>query len=354
MDKRWKVIFRFLVGSFVFFFIGAMDAKCMSLPITTAAETCAESWYLIDKPPLGFQLESVAFGNGTYVAVGDNGTILSSKDGNTWTVRPCEESLSISSVTYGNSIFLAVARNYMNYQSYILTSPDGITWIQKNIYIPSAVTFGSSIFVAVGDHRAFYSHDGENWSIVTVDGEDASLLDVTYGDSQFVAVGAYQGSSACIYTSPDGRMWTKQDVHTWDLKGVSYGNLGFVAVGEHGTIVTSLDAITWKVRASGTHNLYGVATGSNRIVAAGDDGVILTSEDGIGWKVKTAGPSIDLRKVIFDGSSFMAVGELGAIFRSSCQGAGPICGDCSGDGTVTIGEVQKVINAFLGLSLICF
>jgi hypothetical protein len=33
---------------------------------------------------------------------------------------------------------------------------------------------------------------------------------------------------------------------------------------------------------------------------------------------------------------------------------GPACGvDCNSDGTVSIGEVQKVINAFLGLSAIC-
>jgi hypothetical protein len=37
----------------------------------------------------------------------------------------------------------------------------------------------------------------------------------------------------------------------------------------------------------------------------------------------------------------------------TATGGGPLCGDFNGDGVVTIGEVQKAINGFLGLPSYC-
>jgi photosystem II stability/assembly factor-like uncharacterized protein len=72
-----------------------------------------------------YSLMYVAYGNNTFVAVGLNGTILTSQDGVNWTRR----SLKIANrlyripnelrgVTYGNNTFVAVGRNGI-----ILTSP---------------------------------------------------------------------------------------------------------------------------------------------------------------------------------------------------------------------------------------
>jgi photosystem II stability/assembly factor-like uncharacterized protein len=60
----------------------------------------------------------VTYGNGTFVAVGRNGTILTSRDGVNWTRRTSPTRDWLNSVTYGNGRFVAVG----DYGT-ILTSP---------------------------------------------------------------------------------------------------------------------------------------------------------------------------------------------------------------------------------------
>jgi hypothetical protein len=55
-------------------------------------------------------------------------------------------------VTYGNGTFVAVG-----YPGAILTSPDGVTWTQRasgTVGFLRGVTYGNGTFVAVGDWGA--------------------------------------------------------------------------------------------------------------------------------------------------------------------------------------------------------
>jgi hypothetical protein len=53
-------------------------------------------------------LFGVTYGNGLFVAVGWDGTILTSPDGVNWTARTSGTSNCLSGVTYGNGLFVAV------------------------------------------------------------------------------------------------------------------------------------------------------------------------------------------------------------------------------------------------------
>jgi photosystem II stability/assembly factor-like uncharacterized protein len=53
-----------------------------------------------------------------FVAVGSNGTILTSTDGTTWIQQTLGTTNGLSDVTYGNGMFVAVGSN-----GTILTSP---------------------------------------------------------------------------------------------------------------------------------------------------------------------------------------------------------------------------------------
>jgi photosystem II stability/assembly factor-like uncharacterized protein len=53
-------------------------------------------------------LNAVTYGNGTFVAVGYQGTILYSVDGIAWEPRTSGTSMYLNGVTYGNSTFVAV------------------------------------------------------------------------------------------------------------------------------------------------------------------------------------------------------------------------------------------------------
>jgi hypothetical protein len=66
----------------------------------------------------GNDLFGVAYGNGTFVAVEDDGAILTSPDGVTWTAWASGTSNDLFGVAYGNGRFVAVGRG-----GTILTSP---------------------------------------------------------------------------------------------------------------------------------------------------------------------------------------------------------------------------------------
>jgi len=63
-------------------------------------------------------LYGVTYGNGTFVAVGEGGTILTSQNGQNWTPRESGTTQPLYGVTYGNGTFVAVGKN-----GTILTSP---------------------------------------------------------------------------------------------------------------------------------------------------------------------------------------------------------------------------------------
>jgi hypothetical protein len=70
-------------------------------------------------------------------------------DGVSWTWQAWGTSNGLEGVTYGNGLFVAVG-----YEGTILTSPDGVTWTRQTpptrnwLY---GVTYGNGTFVAVGD-----------------------------------------------------------------------------------------------------------------------------------------------------------------------------------------------------------
>ena len=61
-----------------------------------------------------------------FVAVGDNGTILTSSDGTTWTSRTSGTTEYLRGGAYGNSTLVVVGAS-----GTILTSSDGTTWTSR-------------------------------------------------------------------------------------------------------------------------------------------------------------------------------------------------------------------------------
>jgi hypothetical protein len=78
--------------------------------------------------PQGNILYGIAYGNNTFVAVGRNeGAILTSPDGGTWTVRPSGISNWLRGIVYGKTIFVAVGK-----AGTILTSQDRLIWAYED------------------------------------------------------------------------------------------------------------------------------------------------------------------------------------------------------------------------------
>ena len=132
---------------------------------------------------------SVAFGNGTFVAVGD-ASVMTSPDGVTWTRRTAGSG-SWMSVTYGEGLFVAVSLDRT-----VMTSPDGIVWTRRTAGVPShpwrSVVFGSGTFVAVGDSGVMTSSNGITWtdrrSGVPSPGSSYAWYSVAFGNGLFASI----------------------------------------------------------------------------------------------------------------------------------------------------------------------
>jgi hypothetical protein len=68
------------------------------------------------------QLYDVAFGNGVFVAVGNEGAVITSPDGVCWIARNARTDERLRGIVFGNGIFVAVG-----YEGAIVTSRTGLS-----------------------------------------------------------------------------------------------------------------------------------------------------------------------------------------------------------------------------------
>jgi hypothetical protein len=273
-----------------------------------------DQWTSVNPPleELG-GLWDITHGNGIFMGVFYD-FIATSPDGITWISRQVSTEssfgLHLNGVTYGNGLFVATGLF-----GAILTSPDGVVWTQtlQITYGLSDVAYGNGVYVAVGGLGAiFTSPDGITWTQrATPDGITWSgpgvgnrwLRGVTYGSGSFVAVGDF----GILLTSPDGATWNQRASGiTNRLIGVTYGNGTFVAVG-YGSVLTSLDGVTWTQRTSGTDDwFYGITYGNGTFVAIRYDGTVATSPDGATWTQRTTATTEPLNAIAYGNGFFVA------------------------------------------------
>jgi hypothetical protein len=235
-------------------------------------------------------LRGLAWSGTQFVAVGDSGTIIASVDGATWSARSSgmPTTATLNAVAWSGAQFLAVGNDNdpPSGRSFavILTSPDGVTWTQQApglSYGLNGVARAGNRVVAVGETlnvptvnpAVLVSSDGVGWS-----GDDTGLIggylkDVASNGSLTVAVGYISGA----ITSTDGIHWQQVAVGTGSWNAVAWNGTRFLVCG---TIYcsTTTDGLSWLQTQlpSGT-NVLGVTWGDQRWIGVGSNGVIVTS-----------------------------------------------------------------------------
>lgn len=335
--------------------------------------------------------------NGKLAAVGAGGVIFTSIDnGVTWTRMPDDlvnRAGNINSITFGDNTFVAVG----DFGQITTSADNGVTWNPVSVFSVAnlkGVAFGNigdggapqNVFVAAGsDGEVLVSENlGANWSNrftgLANSGGGPVLHTVVFGlNKKNEPTGVPQvlvaGDMGNILTSPDSVIWTNQlkSVTAATLKGVARGNGSFVAVGGEpatltgpatATIVTSTDnGITWSSKnlPGGVQNLTAVAYGNGIFVAVGRSSynaavnpngkaTILTSPDGNSWTIRSSGSFLGLNGIVFANGKFTAVGDYNQSGDSLPEGAAILS---STDG-ITWSFVQKITETGWPLTSIAF
>lgn len=232
--------------------------------VSTSGETAVysddgNSW--IEVPIPAGEYRSVTYGNSVnvWVAVSANSSngAVSLDNGITWSQTTLPEGADWNSVAFGNGKFVAVGLSDSTLTQTIY-STDGINWTSGS-YIGGceAVVFGNGRFVAIdGSTSSFASLDGVNWVEGDLPGNSASWKTITYGGGLFLATVT---DSTVAATSQDGIVWTSRVLtSTGSWKSGSYGSNTFVIIGGSGspsssaiTVATGATALARAIVVSG-------------------------------------------------------------------------------------------------------
>lgn len=156
--------------------------------ISTSADGGA-TWSLSYSPPMGQNscAESVVFGPGALVTVGDNGDVCrSTDDGATWTHE------TTLSGFFGNHHLIWTGSKFIAYpgnQNIAYQSADGITWTQATV--TNIYPVNQSVFFYNADQQTYYAYGHANTFYSSADGFAWNLLDPsgqppTQGGNEFM------------------------------------------------------------------------------------------------------------------------------------------------------------------------
>lgn len=140
-----------------------------------------------------------------FVAVSSDGHIAYG-DGSTWTLATSTGAYNMhfNSVAYGNGIFVAVGYYNLSFKS--VYSADGINW-NASAYGPIysySIVYGNGKFVAAdySQTHVYYSMDGKTWSEFIIPAINIAYS-ISYGDGKFLVDGIQNDEICCIKDSFD-------------------------------------------------------------------------------------------------------------------------------------------------------
>lgn len=269
-------------------------------------------------------LRSIVHGHDGFVAVGDGGNIRTSVDGLSWTNQTSGTTARLKRVVLDQNGFVAVGDS-----GTVLHSVDGQQWkLVLSSFISGGfggIAYGNGHFVASHFNEMLRSDDGRAWGGSQVAGNGVNLAKVAYGAGKFVVV-ANNTPNAVLFTSPDGVAWHEPILPTTvPLTTVAFLNNRFLATGA-GAILSSCDGETWNVVDSTSHTWLEIAYGDGLFLALSDQEAAnatfaATSRDGVVWETQPTAMNISGYPFAPRGSltfgKGMFVAAVGTIYTST-------------------------------------
>jgi len=215
------------------------------------------TWNWRNPNPQGSTLRAATFGNGLFVAVGDNGTIIASGDGYHWTTETFGVCPHLLGVAYAAGEYAAVGANGV-----ILISSNAVDWMQ----LP--VVTSQNLNGIAGNSR---------WREVDL--------------PQFLAVGDAGVAVGCT----NNTNWFSVPSGTTNSLNAAVNMVNYyMVVGHQGTIVLNTGSYFEPVKSGTTNNLYAAALADNgNMAAVGDlmqfgpvgpvNGILYSTDLGFDW-----------------------------------------------------------------------
>jgi hypothetical protein len=295
-------------------------------------------WVWRNPLPRGNSLNDIAWNGELLVAVGNNGTILTSGDILNWDEQDSGTLTTIKAITWTGSQFVAVGGDYWK-TGLVLTSPDGINWRVQNQLGNSElndVIWDGSQLIAVSSGGSIYSsRDGVDWS-PQEPLDTSAYYAIEWTGERYIAGGLADYNRGLISTSVDGISWNHIDTslqvnRLMDFqpsfvmgiqplpRDIVWTGNQVVVVGTEGLILTSPDGLSWTKQDAGTTGAFSSVTwtGTQLVAINYGDNDVYTSEDGVSWTSQHTDSISGIIKSTWTGSEIIAVGYLGLVASST-------------------------------------
>jgi hypothetical protein len=277
----------------------------------------AVTWTSVNSTFGATNINSIAYADNMWVAVGNSGQIRYSTDATTWSTATSNTGVTLNHVNKINGLWTAVGGT-----GNLLLSTNAISWTAQTTGITSnliKVIYANGTFFAIengGLNTNILSKKGYYWNLVNSAGNFApgsnNLGTIDYLNGTWF-IGA-QGSS---YTSTDTFAWTVGTNFGTTVNRSKVANNLIVAGTINGGLYMSTDAISWRntnaplagQSVNGieyANGLWFIATGSN---------IINLSTDTVTWITK--GMSMTQTGVAYGNGTWVVVGPTGQMQKRS-------------------------------------
>jgi cell division septal protein FtsQ len=324
-------------------------------------------------------LNSVAFGNGIFVAVGQEG-ISTSTNGVDWSISKKVGSPKLNSIVFANGLFLAIDGS----EKAVYKSADGESWTKTTLSITperlKAVNGKFFVWQSVyknGTNPPSYdvtllqSSDGVVWTDTRITSTNTifgmqMLTDIAYGQNKYVV----SANNAVYYTSTDLINWTTVTLtnlvidhynSNWPfVTNVMYLKdrfFSYIVTPFAKKVFTSTDGANWTVDASWDNKqFYGGASLNGSYLLYGQ-GVIYKSAaaplDSTQWTSSDTHTTMMVNNMVYGNGKYVASGGSGLLVSSDLSAWSNVSGNLKsiakdGDGNyiaVSSGEYGSIYKS---------
>lgn len=250
--------------------------------------------------------------NGNCMAVGQNGVILYSSNGTSWSTRTSGVTSYLKGVAYGNRTWVAVGEASGGAGQILYSTDNGSTWnipavspVYSFIDVAYGEGFGTTRWIAASpSSNSYVSDDGTNWSLLDLNdvldnANEGWISSICFGENIWLAVGM-AGNVYYTQSDPsDPLNWSNSKITNAHLTGVTYGSGYFIAVGQGTETAVGNAGVIFRASDNSpgswtalSHNLTSgnplidVAYGNSRWSILGNWGDhLLSTNDGDSWSV---------------------------------------------------------------------